>query len=35
MGEGKTFEIVYKKDQIMDFFKSHPDKLPKKVPPFP
>jgi hypothetical protein len=35
MGEGKTFEIVYKKDQIIDFFKSHPDKLPKKVPQYP
>jgi len=35
MGQGKTFEIVYKKDQIMDFFKDHPDKLPKKVPRYP
>jgi Domain of unknown function (DUF4157) len=35
MGEGKTFEVVYKKDQIMDFFKNRPDKLPKKVPQHP
>jgi hypothetical protein len=35
MGAGRTFEVVYKKDQIMDFFKNHSDKLPKKVPQYP
>jgi hypothetical protein len=34
MGKGKTFEIVYKKDDIMEFFKNHPDKLPKEVPKY-
>ena len=35
MGSGQTFEVVYKKDKIMDYFKSNPDKLPKTVPKYP
>src|SRR5262249_24568829 len=35
MGKGSTFEVVYKKDQIIDFFKKNPGKLPKNVPQYP
>lgn len=35
LGAGRTFEVVYKKDQIIDFFKKNPGKLPKSVPQYP
>lgn len=35
MGMGSSFEVVYKKDKIMEYFKDNPKKLPAKVPKYP
>ena len=35
MGKGSSFEVVYKKDKIMEYFKDNAKKLPGKVPKYP